>query len=65
MPKCTDVKCIAKHKYVCFGCGDVSTCVHDMAAHLLACPVIYLYKQKSNNNVESKSQALRGKEIEI
>jgi hypothetical protein len=36
-----------------------------MAAHLLACPVIYLYKQKSNNNVESKSQALKGKEIEI
>ena len=61
----TDVKCTAKHKYVCFGCGDVSTCAHGIAAHLLVCPVMYLYKQKSNTNVESKSQALEGKEIEI
>jgi hypothetical protein len=36
-----------------------------MAAHLLTCPVRYLYKQKLNINVESKSQALKGKEIEI
>jgi hypothetical protein len=34
----TDVNCTAKHNYVCFGCGDVSTCVHGIAAHLLACP---------------------------
>jgi hypothetical protein len=38
VPKCTDVNCTAKHNYVCFGCGDVSTCVHGIAAHLSACP---------------------------